>query len=100
MFEIATQAIELSVAKEASARMLKLEKLKESLSRLNWTQVKLAKATDYNVNTVTRWMTGHTEVPAIVLRYLEALIRIQDLEIPPAVMEQLARLVKQQAEKD
>ena len=85
------------IAQQASARLLKMESLKASLDKLGWTQAKLAKITDYNVNTVTRWMTGHTEAPTIVLKYVEASIRIQQLEIPPAIMAQLEKLVKQQA---
>ncbi len=93
----AVSEAEHEIARLATDRLVKLEKLKASLGSLNWTQTKLAKATDYNVNTVTRWMTGHTEVPTIVLKYLEALIRIQHLEIPPAMMAQLEKLVKQHA---
>lgn len=88
---------ELIIAEENTARVAKLERLKDCLNELGWTQTKFAKETEYNVNTVTRWMGGHTEVPTIVLRYLDALLRIKNLEIPPAVMRQLENLVKQQA---
>lgn len=90
---------EYATAQQTTDRAIKLEKLKTSLAELNWTQSRFAKTTGYNVNTITRWVVGHTEVPVIVLKYLDALIRIQHLEIPPAMMAHLEKLVKQQASK-
>lgn len=41
-----------------------------ALETLGWTGAELARRADVTVGTVSRWRTGHTAMPGVVLAYL------------------------------
>ncbi len=54
-------------------------RLLETLDVLGWNQAKLARKLQVDPNTVSRWVTGRSPVPAFVLEYLGALKAVKDL---------------------
>lgn len=68
------------------ARLSALEQNKERvqllvtyLHELGWSQVELARRTELDPNTVSRWLTGKVPVPAWSLEYLRVLVAIKRL---------------------
>ena len=55
------------------ARNTRIKDLSQKLSILKWKQSDLARRIKVTQNAVSAWMTGKSEVPEIVLLYLELL---------------------------
>lgn len=57
----------------------KVQLLLTYLQELGWSQVELARRTELDPNTVSRWLTGRVAVPAWSLEYLRVLVAIKRL---------------------
>jgi len=55
------------------------EKFKDALSKLGWSQAEFARRTGIDATTISRWMQGHSPLPAWAAEYVRVLLLAKEM---------------------
>lgn len=58
---------------------MKPEKFKDALSQLGWSQAEFARRTGVDATTISRWMQGHSPLPAWAVEYMRVLLLAKEM---------------------